>query len=107
LYGDYGPQPLLGFLTRREGLLAGASLKVTENWILLGSTRYDIENNRFDQARLGVGYVDDCFMLSVNCLAGYTYTTAAAAPVRNNTVMLQFSLRTLGPDALAPVGASY
>jgi LPS-assembly protein len=107
LYGDYGPQPLLGFLTRREGLLAGASLKVTENWILLGSTRYDIENDRFDQARLGVGYVDDCFMLSVNWLAGYTYTTAAAAPVRNNTVMLQFSLRTLGPDALAPVGATY
>src|SRR5580704_5790481 len=71
LYGDYAAQPQLGFLTRREGLLAGASLKVTENWILLGSTRYDIENDRFDQARLGVGYVDDRFMLSVNWLAGY------------------------------------
>jgi LPS-assembly protein len=106
LYGDYAPQPLLGFLTRREGFLAGASLKVTANWVLLGSTRYDIENDRFDQARLGVGYVDDCFMLSVNWLSSYTYTTVAL-PVRNDTVMLQFSLRTLGPDALAPVGVSY
>jgi len=73
---------------------------------VLGSTRYDIENDRFDQARVGVGYVDDCFMLSVNWLSSYTYTTVAA-PVRNDTVMLQFSLRTLGPDALAPVGVSY
>jgi len=106
LYGDYAPQPLLGFLTRREGFLAGASVKLTANWVLLGSTRYDIENDRFDQARLGVGYVDDCFMLSVNWLSSYTYTTVAL-PVRNDTVMLQFSLRTLGPDALAPVGVSY
>jgi len=106
LYGDYAPQPLLGFLTRREGFLTGASLKLTANWILLGSTRYDIENDRFDQARLGVGYVDDCFMLSVNWLSGYTYTTVTA-PIRNDTVMLQFSLRTLGPDALAPVGPQY
>jgi LPS-assembly protein len=107
LYGDYAPQPLIGFLTRREGLLAGASVKLTENWIVLGSTRYDIENDRFNQARLGLGYVDDCFMLSVNWLSGYTYTTTTAAPVQNNTFMLQFSLRTLGPDVLAPVGASF
>jgi LPS-assembly protein len=106
LYGDYAPQPLLGFLTRREGLLTAASVKVNENWILLGSMRYDIENDRFDQARLGVGYVNDCFLLSVNWLSGYTYTTTSA-PVRNDTVMLQFSLRTLGPDALATVGPSY
>jgi len=107
LYGDYAPQPLIGYLTRREGLLAAASVKLTENWIALGSARYDIENDRFDQTRLGLGYVDDCFMLSVNWLSGYTYTTTTAAPVLNNTVLLQFSLRTLGPDVLAPVGASF
>ena len=107
LYGDYAPQPLIGYLTRREGLLAGASVKVTENWIVLGSARYDIETDRFDQARLGLGYVDDCFMLSLNWLSSYTYTTTTAAPVQNNSFMLQFSLRTLGPDVLAPVGASF
>ena len=105
LYGDYAAQPLLGFLTRREGILAGASFKVTQNWILLGSLRYDIENNQFDQTRLGLGYVDDCFMLSVNWLTGYTYT--AVGPVGSSTLMLQLSLRTLGPDALAPVGSSF
>jgi LPS-assembly protein len=105
LYGDYAAQPLLGFLTRREGILGGASFKVTQNWAVLGSLRYDIENDQFDQSRLGVGYVDDCFMLSVNWLTGYTYTVTG--PVRNNTVMLQLSLRTLGPDTLAPVGTAF
>jgi len=106
LYGDYAAQPLLGFLTRREGVLAGASFKVTPNWIALGSVRYDIENNQFDQTRLGLGYVDDCFMLSVNWLTGYTYI-GTTTPVRDNTVMFQLSLRTLGPDVLSPVGASF
>jgi LPS-assembly protein len=105
LYGDYAAQPLLGLLNRREGILAGASAKLTENWIVLGSARYDIANNLFDQTRLGLGYVDDCFMLSVNWLTGYTYTTTT--PVRNSTIMVQFSLRTLGPDVLAPVGATF
>ena len=107
LYGDYAPQPLIGLLTRREAVLAGASLKLTANWILLGSARYDIENDRFDQSRLGIGYVDDCFMLSANWLGGYTYTTTGSSPIRNDTFMLQFSLRTLGPDTLSPVAAAY
>ncbi len=106
LYGDYAPQPLLGLLTRREGILAGTSVKLTKNWIVLGSARYDIANDLFDQTRLGLGYVDDCFMLSVNWLTGYTYN-GTTTPARNSTVMLQLSLRTLGPDALAPVGASF
>jgi LPS-assembly protein len=106
LYGDYAAQPLLGFLTRREGLLAGASFKVTQNWIVLGSARYDIENNQFDQTRLGLGYVDDCFMLSVNWLTGYTYSTTQGQ-VRDSTVMFQLSLRTLGPDTLSSVGPTF
>ena len=106
LYGDYAAQPLLGLLTRREGVLAGASVKLTENWIFLGSVRYDIANEEIDQSRLGLGYVDDCFMLSVNWLTGYTYT-ATTAPVKDNTFMLQLSLRTIGPDALTPVGTSF
>jgi LPS-assembly protein len=106
LYGDYAAQPLLGLLTRRQGILAGGSVKLTENWIALASARYDIEADQFDQTRLGIGYVDDCFMLSVNWLTGYTYTTTQP-PVRNNSVMLQLSLRTLGPDVLAPVGPAF
>ena len=107
LYGDYAAQPLLGFLNRRQAVLGGSSVKVTANWVLLGSVRYDIENDRFDQARLGVGYVDDCFMISANWIGGYTYTTTGSGPVRNDSFMVQFSLRTLGPDVLSSVGTAY
>jgi LPS-assembly protein len=106
LYGDYAAQPDLSLLTRREGILGGASFKVTSNWVLLGSLRYDLINDQFDQTRIGVGYVDDCFMLSVNWLEGYTYTPTQAA-VRDSTIMFQFSLRTLGPDVLAPIASSF
>ena len=86
LYGDYAPQPVLGFLIRREGVLAGASVKLTQNWIVLGSARYDLYAHEFDQSRLGLGYIDDCFLLSVNWLTGYTYTGATiATAVRRRT----------------------
>jgi LPS-assembly protein len=106
LYGDYAAQPLLGFLSRREGVLGGASVKLNENWVVLGSARYDIVNDRFDQTRLGLGYVDDCFMLSLNWLTGYTYI-GTTTPQRNDSFMLQLSLRTLGPDVLSPMGPTF
>ena len=102
LYGNYAPQPQLGFLTRREGVLGAASVKLTENWILLGSARYDLFADQFNQTRVGVGYVDDCLLLSANWLTGYTYN-GTANPTKSNTFMLQMSLRTLGADALAPI----
>jgi LPS-assembly protein len=106
LYGNYAPQPELGFLFRRQGVLGGATFKLTENWILLSSARYDLYAKEIDQSRLGIGYTDDCFLFSVNWLTGYTYT-AISAPVKNNTFMVQMSLRTLGPDTLSPVGAAF
>jgi LPS-assembly protein len=106
LYGNYAPQPELGFLFRRQGILTGASVKLTENWILLGSARYDLYAHEFDESRIGLGYTDDCFLLSLNWLTGYTYTTIGP-PKPNNTYMFQMSLRTLGPDTLAPVGSAF
>ena len=96
MYGDYAAQPDIGFLTRREEILAGASVKVTQNWVVLGSVRYDLAVNQFDQTRFGVGYTDDCLLLSLNFITAYIYT--GTTPTPNNTVMLQLSLRTLGPD---------
>jgi LPS-assembly protein len=105
MYGDYAPQPLVGFLNRREEILTGASVKLTQNWVLLGSVRYDLAVNRWDQTRLGIGYTDDCLLLSLNYLASYTYT--GTTPTPNSTIGLQLSLRTLGPDFLVPISATY
>jgi len=104
LYGDYAAQPDLGFLTRREGFLAGASYKLTSNWVVLGSAGYDLVARQFNQTRLGVGYVDDCLMLALNYVTGYAYN-GTATPVQNTGVTFQLSLRTLGPDVLSQAGA--
>lgn len=93
LYGDYAAQPELGFLDRRQGILGTGQVKLDANWVLLGSARYDINAGKFDQTRVGLGYVDDCLILGLNYITNYTYSGNVQA---NHTVMLQLSLRTLG-----------
>jgi LPS-assembly protein len=105
MYGDYAPQPEIGFINRREELLVGASVKLTQNWVLLGSLRYDLVAHQFDQTRAGIGYTDDCLLISLNVMTSYIYT--GATPTPNDSIMLQMSLRTLGPDVLAPIAASF
>ena len=104
LYGDYAAQPDLGFLTQREGLLAGTSYKLTQNWVVVGQAGYDLINKQFNLARVGIGYVDDCFMLGFNYVVSYAYN-GTPNPIANNSFVLQISLRTLGPDILAQSGA--
>ncbi len=104
LYGDYAAQPDLGFLERREGFLAGASYKLTSNWVVLGSAGYDLIAHQFNETRVGIGYVDDCLMLALNYITGYAYN-GTATPVQNTGVTFQMSLRTLGPDTLTQAGA--
>ncbi|MFX5903513.1 hypothetical protein ABTE48_18855, partial [Acinetobacter baumannii] len=64
LYGNYAPQPELGYLTRREGLLGSASVKIAANWVVSGAARWDLEANKINQYIVGAGYVDDCFVLA-------------------------------------------
>jgi LPS-assembly protein len=93
LYGNYDAQPELGFLNRREGVLTSAAVKLTTNWVVSGATRYDINAEKINQFRAGVGYIDDCFIMSVNYMVDYNYNGNVET---NQSVMLQISLRTLG-----------
>jgi len=93
MFGDYAAQPELGFLTRREGVLAITAYKINPNWVVSTGLRYDIQAGKFDQTRIGLGYIDDCYMLSVNYIGDFTNNGNFTA---NNTVMLQMSLRTIG-----------
>ncbi len=98
LYGNYDAQPLLGFLSRREGILGSLNVKLTQNWVLQTAARYDIDAEKFDQTRIGVGYVDDCLILGLNYITSYTYS---GNPTADHRVMLQLSLRTLGETAVS------
>jgi len=96
LYGNYDAQPELGFLTRREGVLGTSSVKINPNWVLFGAARYDIDAGSFNQTRFGLGYIDDCFIMSLNYVTDYTYSGNVQT---NQSFLLQVSLRTLGSTA--------
>ncbi|HKU06801.1 MAG TPA: LPS-assembly protein LptD [Bradyrhizobium sp.] len=95
MYGNYAKQPELGYLTRREGLLGSASVKVAANWVVSGAARWDLEANKVNQYIVGAGYVDDCFVLAANYVTSYNYSAGSAPPTLNHTFMLQIGLRTI------------
>jgi LPS-assembly protein len=105
LYGNYAPQPELGYLTRREGLLANGSVKITANWVATGSARWDLEANKINQYVIGAGYVDDCFVMAANYVTSYNYATGSLPPVLGHAYMLQIGLRTLANSAPTSPGA--
>ena len=95
IYGNYAAQPELGYLTRREGLLGSASVKLAANWVVSGSARWDLEANKLNQYIVGAGYVDDCFVLAANYVTSYNYAAGTTPPVLSHAFMLQIGLRTL------------
>jgi LPS-assembly protein len=104
MYGNYAPQPELGYLTRREGLLASGSVKVAANWVATGALRWDLEANKLNQYVVGAGYVDDCFVLAANYVTSYNYAAGSAPPSLGHAYMLQIGLRTLANTSSSASG---
>jgi LPS-assembly protein len=96
LYGNYDAQPQLGFLTRREGILGTASLKLSQNWLATAAVRYDIDAHSLSGTAFGIGYIDDCLIVALNYITNYTYSGNVGTDQR---IMLQMTLRTLGGAA--------
>lgn len=98
IYGNYAAQPSLGFLERREGVVGSAKFKINPNWLMLGGLRYDLRSEQLAETQIGVGYVDDCFILAMNYITEYNYNSTQK---HNHSVMLQLSLRTLGGNSVS------
>ena len=95
IYGSYAPQPELGLLTRREGILGVGTVKVASNWVVTGSARWDLQAEKINQYTIGAGYVDDCFVIGVNYAKSYTYTSSYTTPQLSHAIMFQIGLRTI------------
>ncbi len=98
LYGHYAAQPQIGFLTSRQGILSSLSYKVATNWVATTAIRYDLDANQIQQYQVGVGYIDDCFILALNYITDYGYS---GNPVTDHRIMLQLGLRTLGTTGVS------
>ncbi len=96
------PQPELGYLTRREGMLGSASVKLAANWVVSGSARWDLVANQINQYVVGAGYVDDCFVLAANYVTSYCYSAGTTPPVLSHAFMLQLGLRTIANSLRRP-----
>jgi LPS-assembly protein len=103
MYGRYDAQPQLGFLTMREGILGQTQIKLNANWIVTAAMRYDLDARKIDQTQIGLGYIDDCLILALNYITSYTYS---GNPTKDQRIMLQLSLRTLGTTAVTQAVAS-
>src|SRR5205823_2271126 len=103
-YGNYAKQPELGYLTRREGVLGSASVKVAANWVVSGAARWDLEANKLNQYIVGAGYVDDCFVLAANYVTSYNYSAGSTPPTLGHAFMLQIGLRTMPSQASTGTG---
>jgi LPS-assembly protein len=106
MYGNYAPQPNLGYLTRREGLLGSASIKLATNWVVSGSARWDLEANKLNQYIIGAGYVDDCFVLAANYVTSYSYSAGTTPPVLSHAFMFQIGLRTIANTSTSASGTA-
>jgi LPS-assembly protein len=101
VYGRYEPQPQIGFLQRREGVLGTANVKLTQNWVVNGGVRYDLNAQQLIGTQFGVGYIDDCLIIGLNYITNYAYSGNANTDQR---IMFQLSLRTLGGTAFSSGG---
>ena len=93
LYGKYDAQPQLGFLERREGILASGSYKINQNWLATGAVRYDIDAHEVVGTQFGIGYIDDCILIGLNYITNYAYSGNVT---KDQRIVLQMNLRTLG-----------
>jgi LPS-assembly protein len=93
LYGNYDAQPEIGFLQRRQAVTGQLTFKFTQNWSTLASARYDLEAHQINQHRVGLGYIDDCFAVSLNYITDYNYN---GTTMTDNKVLLIINLRTIG-----------
>jgi len=107
-FGRYAAQPELGWFFSREGLLTGAKYKFADHWSVEGSVVFDMSRHFYDVVgqstpvlyaptyAFGIGYSDECTTIDLSYSQTYTDPIASTPPIRDQTVLLQITLRTLG-----------
>ena len=119
-YARYQAQPLIGYDVRREGIALSGKYNFTQNYFAQGNVTFDMSRHLyplyltggstpglFSPAAFGIGagYQDECSLFSVNYSSIY-YDTGNGSLNRNQTVLLQLQLKTLGDASLDPNNAS-
>jgi LPS-assembly protein len=109
-FADYEAQPVIGYDVRREGLALSSRYKISNNYFAQGNITFDMSRQFYPPYIIGYsnpgpfaiaaygiggGYEDECTTFSINYRSIYQ-DYGSGSLVRNQTVMLQLQLRTLG-----------
>jgi len=109
-FANYEAQPVIGYDVRREGLAFSSRYGFTDNYYAHGSILFDMSRHLYPPAMIGFskpgpfavaafgvggGYQDECTSFSVN-YSSIFQDYGSGSLVRNQTVLLQLQLRTLG-----------
>ncbi|MDB5641017.1 MAG: LPS-assembly protein LptD [Hyphomicrobiales bacterium] len=113
-YARYEAQPLLGYDKRREGLAANSVYNFDNNIFVNGSVIFDMSRHLYTASPsdskplfsvaglgLGAGYRDECATLTVNYTSTFPQSVNGTPTTRNQTVVFQLQLRTLGEAKVA------
>jgi LPS-assembly protein len=109
-FADYEAQPVIGYGVRREGLSLSSRYKLSDNYFAQGNITFDMSRQFYPASLIGFtnpgpfaiaafglggGYQDECTTFSVNYSSIYQ-DYGSGSLTRNQTVLLQLQLRTLG-----------
>ncbi|MCM5558361.1 LPS-assembly protein LptD [Pleomorphomonas sp. JP5] len=89
-YAYIRSQPDLGIDEDRSELQASASLRLTENWRVFGSSRYDLISDEFVRHAFGLAYDAEEFSVS------FSYSNDLTTNPSDQTFYLRAGFRTLG-----------
>jgi LPS-assembly protein len=87
--------PVTGLIDRQEEIMTTLGLKLTTNWSVLGSLRYDLDLHQRIQDSIGLKYADECFVLSATYIETFV-ENAALGLTPDRTVMVRFELKNIG-----------
>jgi LPS-assembly protein len=78
---------------RRQEIVGKGALSLTDTWALLGSLRYDLQNEQTISNGIGIRYQDDCFTMAVT----YQESNIKDRDIEPETrVMVNLALKYLG-----------
>jgi LPS-assembly protein len=94
-YAFTAASPALNLLNDQQELIAMLGLRVTENWSIIGQTRYSLDANRPIQNIAALKYQDECYVMSINYIE--THLTDPTRDLRpDRSILFRFELKHLG-----------
>jgi LPS-assembly protein len=120
-YANYDAQPLIGYPVRREGLSLSSRYKITDHYFVDGNVTFDMSREFYSPTIIGpdnpgpfaiaaagaaFGYQDECTTFNVRYISNYA-VSGPTTLARNQTVLVQLQLRTLGGTQIQETVTNY